>query len=58
MGPTDRGLPRDPPDLEGRGEDLEASLWTQVEVLLELFFLISPFKFGVEGLIEGLLELL
>jgi hypothetical protein len=26
--------------------------------LLELFFLILPFKFEVEGLIEGLLELL
>ena len=34
------------------------SLGTHVEDLLELFFLISPFKFGVEGLIEGLLELL
>ena len=30
------------------------SLVTQVEGLLELFFLISPFKFGVGDLIEGL----
>ena len=34
------------------------SLGTQVESLLELFFLISPFKFGVGDLIEGLLKLL
>ena len=34
------------------------SLGTQLEGLLELFFLISPSKFGVGGLIESLLELL
>ena len=43
--------------MEGRFGGLP-SLRTQVEGLLELFFLISPFKFGVWGLIEGLLELL
>ena len=34
------------------------SLGTQVEDLVELFFLTPPFKFGVRGLIEHLLELL
>ena len=59
MGPTDGGHPRDPRTRgwRGRFEGLP-SLGTQVEGLLELFFLISPFKFGVGDLIEGLLELL
>jgi len=46
-----------PRGWRGRFEGLP-SLGTQVKVLLELFFLISPFKFGVGDLIEGLLELL
>ena len=46
-----------PRGWSGRFGDLP-SLGTQVEGLLELFFLISPFNFGVGGLIEGLLELL
>jgi len=59
VGPTDGGLLRDLPGLgvEGGFGGLP-SLGTQVEGLLELFFLISPFKFGVGDLIEGLLELL
>ena len=35
-----------------------SSLGTQVEGMLELFFLISSFKFRVRGLIEGMLKLL
>ena len=60
MGPTDRGLPGGPPGLEGGGGDLEASLKilrAQAEGLLELNFWTSFSKFGVVGLIEGLLEL-
>jgi len=59
VGPTDGGLPKDPKPREWRGrfEGLP-SLKTQVEGLLVLVFLISPFKFGVGALIEGLLELL
>ena len=40
MGPTDGGLPGGLPNLG-----------IQVEGLQELFFLVSPFKFGVGGLI-------
>ena len=59
MGPTDGGLPKDPRP-RGWRERFGGlpSLGTQVEGLLELFFLISPFNFGVGDLIEGLLELL
>ena len=42
--------------MEGRFGDL-SSLGTQVDGLLELFFLISPFKFRAGDLIESLLEL-
>jgi len=57
--PTDGGLPRDPRPRGWRGRfGGLPSLGTQVEGLLELFFLISPFKFEVGDLIEGLLELL
>ena len=58
-GPRIEGSLRPPRPREWRGRfGGLPSLGTQVEDLLELFFLISPFKFGVGDLIEGLLELL
>jgi len=58
VGPTDGGLPRDPPGLGVEGEIWRhPSLGTQVEGLLELFFYFTLQIWG-RGLIEGLLELL